>query len=404
MRCALLLASCCSGAVAWGCSPSAQPKETPLDARASGADGDVATSLDAGDATLSDGEDALSQGVDAGDACESATCVLPFGQSVLASGQHDPAGVAVDATSVYWVNLGTFDPDAGTYSGGQIMKCSKTGCANAPTVLATGSWNGMAKLAVDDAAVYWFATGQVLKCPLSGCSGDPTVVWSGDGGVLADIALAGGHVYFTDLTNSAIVGCPVDGCGDAGSNIVWGGPTEAGFQPQPIAIASDGTRLYFTTAGGVASVCEAIDCAATVGVLGVLPSGSLLGQIAVDSTNFYVTNAIASGGGEVFSGSEDGGSTLTVLVDGLNVPTGIATDGTYAYFTEKGSAEAGVIGGGRVARCAVTGCNEVATAIEGYVTHPNGIAVDDTNVYWTDFGSSRDPMHTSDGHVVVRAK
>jgi hypothetical protein len=52
----------------------------------------------------------------------------------------------------------------------------------------------------------------------------------------------------------------------------------------------------------------------------------------------------------------------------------------------------------------VTGCNEVATAIEGYVTHPNGIAVDDTNVYWTDFGSSRDPMHTSDGHVVVRAK
>jgi hypothetical protein len=81
---------------------------------------------------------------------------------------------------------------------------------------------------------------------------------------------------------------------------------------------------------------------------------------------------------------------------------GIAIDAAALYFTELGNMTAGAQGTGRVAKCAIAGCNDSPTAIAGYVNAPLGIAVDGTYVYWTDSGSS--PTAIGDGRVMKRAK
>jgi hypothetical protein len=69
----------------------------------------------------------------------------------LATGQTLPEGIAVDGSSVYWVNSGTRDqPD------GSIMKAPLAG--GEPSVLASGQ-SGPYQIAVDGANVYWTCRG-----------------------------------------------------------------------------------------------------------------------------------------------------------------------------------------------------------------------------------------------------
>jgi hypothetical protein len=78
--------------------------------------------------------------------------------TVLASWQSGPAGIVVDATSVYWVNQGV-------YMGvdGAVMKVPLGG--GATTTLAA-SQGGPLAIAVDTSSVYW----------TNGCTSD----WNGD--------------------------------------------------------------------------------------------------------------------------------------------------------------------------------------------------------------------------------
>jgi hypothetical protein len=62
----------------------------------------------------------------------------------LASNQNQPFGIAVDATSVYWVNYGNGD--------GEVMKAALDG--SALTTLASGQ-QGPYHLAIDSDSVYW---------------------------------------------------------------------------------------------------------------------------------------------------------------------------------------------------------------------------------------------------------
>jgi hypothetical protein len=77
--------------------------------------------------------------------------------TILASGQSGPAGIVVDATSVYWVNQGV-------YMGvdGAVMKVPLGG--GATTTLAA-SQGGPLAIAVDTSSVYW----------TNGCTSD----WNG---------------------------------------------------------------------------------------------------------------------------------------------------------------------------------------------------------------------------------
>lgn len=144
--------------------------------------------------------------------------------TVLASGQAMPNSLVVDATNVYWVNLG---PPSGAadlmvpyYTTGQIMKCAISGCNNNPTVLATVASAWLGAIAVDATNVYWTSAastttaptspnGQIMMCSTRGCGGSPTVLAvtdtipsNGIGGArtqpIPGLAVDDTRIYWTD--------------------------------------------------------------------------------------------------------------------------------------------------------------------------------------------------------------
>ena len=161
--------------------------------------------------------------------------------TTLASGQYFPSGVAVDGTSVYWADLGSWSSYGGPYDG-SIVKVSLAG--GQPTTLASGQ--SPENVVVDTASAYWtnIGDGTVMKVPLAG--GAPTTLASGQSRPLG-IALDSTTVYWTDSGD-----CPVDGGACNGSvvqvAIAGGTPiTLATGQVYPPGVAVDATSVYWTT-------------------------------------------------------------------------------------------------------------------------------------------------------------
>jgi hypothetical protein len=118
--------------------------------------------------------------------------------TVIGAAQAGPQGIAADATNVYWGNA----------TGGNLVKCSVSGCAPNPTTIAFGLANGAPVIAVDATNVYWIEpsnlTASIETCPIAGCGDHPATLVSGQ--ILPNaLAVDATSVYWTDQDSDAVM-------------------------------------------------------------------------------------------------------------------------------------------------------------------------------------------------------
>ncbi len=113
--------------------------------------------------------------------------------TILASGQNNPWGIAVDRNSVYWTNFGD----------GTVMKVPRLG--GMTTTLATGQ-NLPYGIVTDATSVYWAGGDGVRKVPLMGGSIATLAT-----GLAAGIAVDPSGVYWTTSYGGTVENVSLDG-------------------------------------------------------------------------------------------------------------------------------------------------------------------------------------------------
>ena len=325
----------------------------------------------------------------------------PAGEmTLLAAGQLNPAGIAVDERNVHWLNLGASQRITGTkdstpYMGGQVVTCAKDGCSPSPTVLVSERWQSIGTqipvgFATDGAAVYWSdmtpttdgggaeAPARLYRCPVVGCGGSPEVL--GDDGV-ERLAIYGEYLVWTRF--EAVVNfCPTRGCG-ASPTSLW----SAGYWPCATGIAVDDSGVYWTTTNADIFRCPLAGCdnaPAVVMVAGAKDAVATF-DLAIDADHVYLADRNAIGFGMILKCAKTGcGDQPIVLANGLDAPLAVATDGIHVYWLE----------GNRVRRCAAAGCDNAPTTLCAGVGGLAALALDDRYAYVADTGTS-----WSDGRI-----
>jgi hypothetical protein len=327
-------------------------------------DGNVANGCE----TRISGNDAANCGA-CGRSCGGQACSFGICAPVtLALGQEPPGNMAVDATSVYWINSGP------NLASGAIMKVTLAG--GDPITLASGQRDPRS-IAVDATSVYWtnggsvgtdIAYGTVMKVALAG--GDPVTLASGQLGPYG-IAVDATSVYWTNWGASYS-----DSTGSVMKVALAGGDPVvlASAQCNPEGIAVDAKNVYWVNYGsvGTGTVGSTVMKVALAGgspvILASWQSNPM--GIAVDATNVYWTNE----GGAVTRAALAGGSPVT-LASELHRCAGIVVDATSVYWIQSFGAT------GTVMKVALAGGSPLT--LTGTLNYPDGIAVDATSVYWT---------------------
>src|SRR5579872_990529 len=329
-----------------------------------------------------------------GGACGYGTCTS-LAPGVLASGQSSPHDLTIDAVNVYWLNE----------SPPSLLKCAKQGCNNRPTVLTSGGWNAVGRLAVDATNVYFTADDAVLACSVDGCPSGPTVLWHNSGQFPGPIAVDALRVYATD--SAVVFSCAKGGC-QAVPTLEW--PPQAQPPPDPTggytptALGADTTTLYgLLTQGEVMAFAPGQAASMT----SWLVSGQLgLVDMAIDDTDVFLASQDASSGRLVKCAKTGCGNQTTPLASALASAARIATDGADVYISEWGDVGQGTFGPnlGRIGKCPVNGCLAGTRTLLDYLSFPVGIAVDDKYVYFSDSGSVGQLDGSPDARIVAVPK
>jgi hypothetical protein len=304
---------------------------------------------------------------DAGTIAVPVSCA-PSGTLVtLATSKSVAYQIAVDATSVYWVDPGT----NGGSGDGALMKVTHDG-SGLTTLVPNLNWGG--GIAVDATSVYWTSSGGLYKVPLGG--GTPVLL-------------------SPDFTNDNITVGPAGVYGTNGddapvSTLLGGGTTTVlgqGTGQNTYGVAVDAKNLYWTNfddPGLVAQVSLA------GGPTTSLATGHVAEGIAVDASSVYWVDAGGIGPGALMK-VPIGGGTPKTLASGLNGPTSLAIDATYAYITTGATSNSL----GAIVRVPLTG--GAVTVLACAQNQPWSIAVDATGVYWS--AIEDDPGDEDDANV-----
>ena len=205
----------------------------------------------------------------------------------------------------------------------------------------------------------------------------------------------------TDPHNCGGCGNDCDGgaC-DAGACVPIPSGVLATGQLAPIAIAADGTNVYWLTAGAEDNFgklgfklfgAQVLACAATgcgnrptvlatyAPAFGLITGGTppSTAVIAVDAMRVYWTDQ-----GSVRACAVGGcGCAPTTIADGLWQPPGVTAAGGSVFWTEWAH---GAPYTGTVSTCSTTGCSSGPTMLASGQSGPLALTADDAHVYWTD--------------------
>ena len=323
----------------------------------------------------------------------------------LLSGLAYPAYLALDATNVYVgiVGLQSSDPEQ---TNGEIIRCAKSGCGNAATVIAQPGNNLIPSgLAVVGDSLYWsnsdtapklngnagYAVGYcglptsshnwqiALGTNLFGqyswgdCNGPTSIVSNGAQFLITTNCAGGGATLVanpggltgsigTELVDSR---CPIDFYGVAADakNAYW-----------------SGVDAKQATKGGVIMMCPLSGCTVSCGA--ALVTGlSKPAVVAADGISVYWFDN--SGAGQVLACAVTGcANQPRVLASGQGYVSSFASDGVNVYWTDTMT--------NKVLRCAVNGCSGNPTVIAAGQTACASVALDSTSVYWVNVGTGTD--------------
>ncbi len=248
--------------------------------------------------------------------------------TVLAEAQNCPSGIALDDENVYWVN----------HWGRTVMKCDKRGCGGKPAVLAEDQWSP-SRITVDATDVYWTnhgsyaeATGSVMRCSKNGCDGAPTTLASNQS-VAFGIALDATSLYWTTEWGGTVMKCSKKGC--AGSATIL-----ASNQPDPHDIVVAGGSVFWTNDNGrfhqgTVSSCAVTGCGrgpTEVASLQYGPTG-----LAVDLPSVYWSNWMYDTVVKCSVADCDSTEVKLATDQDLHVGYPIAIDATSLYWSSGGT-------------------------------------------------------------------
>jgi virginiamycin B lyase len=223
------------------------------------------------------------------------------------SGASNPGPIAIDGAHIYWGNDGT----------GSIGRANLNGTDSDPTWIGLGF--SPAGIAVDGSYIYWTnsETGYIGRATLAGNDIDPTFIKVGASTSPDGLAVQSGTIYVGTFGQIRTV--PATG----GNPLALGPSIGSGVQVPSLAVA--GGYVYF----------------------GLFPGGSI-GRMTTTT------------------GSDETGTFIT----GLGVAGGIASDGTYLYWSDSPNDQIGR------ALLGSEGATDVEDDFISEPDEPGGIAVD----------------------------
>ncbi len=288
--------------------------------------------------------------------CLGGACLLGQCQPFqIAQNLHGPFWLTLDATTVYWTELG--DPTTNS-----VRQCRKDGSGLITLATAPGTFGG---IVVDGKNAYWSHQTQgpiqisVERTPLAPAAPSVTEVTNLLGAFYAGgVAVDATTVYFT--TNSLVAGAPKNGTMVSAQTVL--SPVDG---TGPVPLATDGSTLFLASQSGLYTGTATLSLPALVPVKASSIGAS---DIAINGTRVF-----GAGDSTVWSLPIAGGPTSTFTTQELGAG-GVAVDTTTVYFTTATEVRATPIAGG----------GPIKVLARGY-TQLGHIAADGTAVYFTDF-------------------